>query len=56
MKDYNINLKRERVEIPIYFSNKIDEEGIRDIFNIAMEDLLNNFKIINGEIEANKLK
>ena len=49
--DYNINIEKERIEIPIYFSNKIDEEGIRDAFDLAIEDLLSRFKIVNGEIE-----
>ena len=48
--DYNINLERERIEIPIYFSDEIDEDSIRDMFDIAMEDLLERFKVIKGEL------
>lgn len=48
--DYNINLKKERLEIPIYFGEKIDEDGIRDMFEIAIADLLARYEIKDGEI------
>jgi GTPase SAR1 family protein len=42
-----INLKKERIEIPIYFCNmKIDEEGIRDEFEENLRDILRKEKSI----------
>lgn len=45
-----INLDKERIEIPIYFSDGIDFESIRDEFNSALnylyekeEDIIKQF-------------
>jgi len=46
-----INIEKEQLEIPIYFSNRFDFEGMRECFNRDLSELEEKFKIENGEIE-----
>ena len=45
-----INLDKERVEIPIYFSNKFDFESMRESFNNDLADLEKRFIIKDSMI------
>jgi len=46
-----INIEKERLEIPIYFSNRFDFESMIETFNQDLSELEEKFEIKNGEIE-----
>ena len=41
-----IDLINERILIPIFFSNKLDVEGIQNAFNECLNELINNEKFV----------
>jgi hypothetical protein len=49
-----INIKKERLEIPIYFGKTIDEESIRETFEFNLKALLDNEKKIIESLEQGK--
>ena len=49
-KGGRIDIQNESIIIPIFFSHKLDFEGMRDAFNECLEELENNEEKVLKEL------